>query len=270
MKKAIIAGIFGIVVASLGFAATAFAYETCIFDGCWGPTNDNYNYNWNESINTNTNDIFIGGSFGGGSYYGGGYDDGHRDWPECDDGRDNDRDGEYDYPDDDDCRSYSDDSEDGDNDDDDDNDDEDRPEVTTRSASSIGETSATLNGRVDGNGSNTRVWFEYSDDRDDVDNDEETDEESVGSGTTSFDERITGLRRDTTYYFRAVARNADGTDYGSIMSFRTDDNDNDNDDDEPECDSKKRGVSMISSSQRSSDPSRTSTTILPCPSTRVT
>lgn len=154
-------------------------------------------------------------------------DDNDNDEPQCDDNRDNDHDGDYDYPEDRGCSSRNDDSENSD-----DNDNDDEPEVTTRSASDIKETSAVLNGRVDGNGLSTRVWFEYSDDRDDVDNDEETSEDSVGSGTTSFNERITGLRRNTTYYFRAVAENNDGEDRGSIMSFRTDDDN----DDEPECD----------------------------------
>ncbi len=223
-----------------------------------GNTNTNTNNNNNNNVNTNTNVITIGGGYYGGGNY---YDD-----YECDDGRDNDNDGDYDYPEDRGCRSYTDnseDSEDNDNDaecndnrdndndgdedypddtgcssrnddseDSDDNDNNnDRPEVTTRSASSIGDTSVTLNGRVDGNGLSTRVWFEYSDDRDDVDNDEETSEDSIGSGTESFSERITGLRRNTTYYFRAVARNSQGTDYGTILSFRTGE-----DNDEPECD----------------------------------
>ena len=146
---------------------------------------------------------------------------------ECDDNRDNDGDGDEDYPEDRGCSSRTDDSEDSDDN------DNDKPEVTTRDASSINETSATLNGRVDGNGSNTRAWFEYSDNRSDISSDEETDEDSVGSGTTTFSDRITGLRRNTTYYFRAVARNGDGEDRGSILSFRTDDSNSDN---EPECD----------------------------------
>ena len=122
------------------------------------------------------------------------------------------------------------------NDDDSGNDAE--PDVTTRSATNIGSTSATLNGRVDGNGSSTDVWFEWGRDRDDLD--EETDEESTGSGTDEFSERITGLRRDTIYYFRAVAENNEGQDEGSIFSFRTDDNDdndNSNDDDNQSSDS---------------------------------
>ena len=100
----------------------------------------------------------------------------------------------------------------------------DQPDVTTRSATDIEENEATLRGEVDGNGLSTRVWFEWGEDRDDVEDGdgEETDEMSTGSGTDSFDEDIDGLDEDTIYYFRAVARNSEGTDYGSVLSFRTD------------------------------------------------
>jgi len=96
------------------------------------------------------------------------------------------------------------------------------PGVTTRGAVNISTTSATLRGEVDANGSSTKVWFEYGTDRNDLDR--ETNDESVGSGSSEdFDARISGLRRDTTYYFRAVAENDEGTDFGSIFPFRTGD-----------------------------------------------
>src|SRR3989344_1699194 len=108
----------------------------------------------------------------------------------------------------------------------------DGPDVTTRSATSVDRDEATLRGEVDGNGLATRVWFEWSDDRDEVEDGdgEETDDISTGSGTDDFDENIDGLRDDTTYYFRAVAENAEDTDYGSILSFRTDEDANNNGD----------------------------------------
>ncbi|KKT01089.1 MAG: hypothetical protein UV76_C0002G0002 [Candidatus Nomurabacteria bacterium GW2011_GWA2_43_15] len=109
----------------------------------------------------------------------------------------------------------------------------DQPDVTTRSATDIEENEATLRGEVDGNGLSTRVWFEWGEDRDDVEDGdgEETDEMSTGSGTDSFDEDIDGLDEDTIYYFRAVARNSEGTDYGNVLSFRTDEDGNNDDDD---------------------------------------
>ena len=93
------------------------------------------------------------------------------------------------------------------------------PDVTTRSATDVDYTSATLNGRVDGNGLSTRAWFEYGTTRS---LNESTRERSYGSGSTSYDEDITGLRRNTVYYFRAVAENAEDTVYGNILSFTTD------------------------------------------------
>lgn len=117
--------------------------------------------------------------------------------------------------------------------DDDDNDGE-RPDVTTNPATNIDRDEAILRGDVDGNGLSTRVWFEYSRDKDDVEDGDgtETSEQSTGSGSQDFSRRITGLRENTTYHFRAVARNSEGTDLGNIRSFRTDDDDDDNDDDE--------------------------------------
>ena len=40
-----------------------------------------------------------------------------------------------------------------------------------------------------------------------------------GSGLGSFSSKITGLRRDKLYYFRAYAVNQTGTSYGSLSSF---------------------------------------------------
>jgi len=96
------------------------------------------------------------------------------------------------------------------------------PDVATRSATDVGSTSARLNGDVDPNGENTDVWFEWGTSRSSLTRD--TDEQDVGDGTRErdFDERISGLSPNTTYYFRAVAESRDGRDRGSILSFRTD------------------------------------------------
>jgi hypothetical protein len=102
------------------------------------------------------------------------------------------------------------------------NNNNDEPDVETERATNIEERSARLNGNVDGNGLSTRTWFEYGTSRS---MNEETNERSSGSGSRDFDERITGLRENTTYYFRAVARNSEGTVYGDIESFRTNDGD---------------------------------------------
>ena len=69
------------------------------------------------------------------------------------------------------------------------NDNGEEPDVSTRNATNVSTISATLNGRVDGNGSSTGAWFEYGRDRD---LDDRTSERSVGSGTDDFSARVTG------------------------------------------------------------------------------
>jgi uncharacterized repeat protein (TIGR01451 family) len=118
-----------------------------------------------------------------------------------------------------------------------DNDNGEGPEVTTRDATNIDIEDATLNGRVDGNGRTTRAWFEYGTSVSNLNR--TTGSNSYGSGSTSYEARIYNLDEDTTYYFRAVAENSEGTDRGSILSFRTDEEDNNNDNDrEPEVTTK--------------------------------
>ncbi|MDO8594927.1 MAG: hypothetical protein Q7R93_05480 [bacterium] len=98
------------------------------------------------------------------------------------------------------------------------------PTVTTRSANGIATSTATLRGTLNPNGAETSYWFEYSTDsllgavlmqR--------TSETSAGAGTNSvaIDTTISSLSRNTTYYFRLVAQNSQGTARGDRMSFRT-------------------------------------------------
>ncbi len=103
-------------------------------------------------------------------------------------------------------------------DDDDNNDNDDEPDVTTRNATSIGISNATLNGRADGNGSSVRAWFEYGTN---TNLEFSTSKGSHGSGTTNYSKSISGLYANTTYYFRAVAENSQDTVYGDTFTFRT-------------------------------------------------
>ena len=104
-------------------------------------------------------------------------------------------------------------------DDNNDNNNDNEPDVTTRSATNVDENGATLNGRVDGNGSSTRAWFEYGTS---YNLSSTTNENSYGSGSKNYSKSISNLRPNTTYYFRAVAENSSDTVYGSVLSFRTD------------------------------------------------
>jgi hypothetical protein len=94
----------------------------------------------------------------------------------------------------------------------------DEPDVDTRDATEITEDTALLRGRVDGNGAATTVWFEYGQDRS---LDDSTNDKRTGSGTSNFSAEVTDLEPGVIYYFRAVAENDEGIDYGSIYSFRT-------------------------------------------------
>lgn len=94
------------------------------------------------------------------------------------------------------------------------------PSVTTKNATSIGGTIATLNGSAVPNSQATVVWFQWGDTQY---LGYATPQVSIGSGvsTVSFSSKLTNLLRLHTYYFRAVAMNASGTVYGQIFTFKT-------------------------------------------------
>lgn len=96
------------------------------------------------------------------------------------------------------------------------------PTVTTLNASSVTTTSATLNGSVNPNGSATTAWFEWGTSST-LSTYTQTPSQSIGSGTTSqpVSASLSGLIPNTTYYYRAAASNAAGTQRGSILSFTT-------------------------------------------------
>src|SRR3990167_3391110 len=110
----------------------------------------------------------------------------------------------------------------------------DAPDVTTLSATDIDTDDARLQGEVDPNGDSTDAWFEWGTSSFDLD--EETGSSSVGSGDTtrSFSFRIDDLEPGETYFFRAVARNDFGTDFGSIKSFTTDEEEEEEEGDAPD------------------------------------
>ncbi len=91
------------------------------------------------------------------------------------------------------------------------------PSVTTHSATEIGSSSAKLNGYFDPHGTYAYGWFEWG------------TSSSLGNSTATtgssasrqFDRNLSGLSANTTYYFRAVAENAHGKEYGQVRSFTT-------------------------------------------------
>jgi len=92
------------------------------------------------------------------------------------------------------------------------------PMVSTGTASSVTETSATLNGTVNPNGVSTTYYFEYGTT---TSYGSRTSEMNAGSGDSavSVSADIAGLTEETTYHFRLVATNTNGTTYGSDGTF---------------------------------------------------
>ena len=95
------------------------------------------------------------------------------------------------------------------------------PTVATQAASSIAQTTATLNGQINANGANATVTFEYGTTTS-YGNTINADPSTVtGSSNTSVSSNLTNLTANTTYHFRVKAENSGGTIYGDDMSFTT-------------------------------------------------
>jgi len=92
------------------------------------------------------------------------------------------------------------------------------PEVTTEAASSIGTTTAKLNGYLDSLGScdSPDVYFQWGP----TTYYGNTTAVQSKSATGSFSATLNGLSSDTLYYFQAVAE-GDGTVYGDRLTFTT-------------------------------------------------
>jgi len=94
------------------------------------------------------------------------------------------------------------------------------PSVSTGEAAFVAARNVYLNASINPNGSYTQVWFQ-------IDTNQSPTSvrgyQSAGGGTTAVNLQagIINLRLDTTYYYRAVARNSNGTTLGEVRSFRT-------------------------------------------------
>jgi hypothetical protein len=97
-----------------------------------------------------------------------------------------------------------------------------KPSVTTGSATSVGETSGTLNGSVDPNGSTTTYHFEYGPTTSYGSQSPAVDA-SAGSGSSpvAVSTSLSGLSAGTTYHFRLVATNPAGLTFGADQTLTT-------------------------------------------------
>lgn len=93
------------------------------------------------------------------------------------------------------------------------------PTVETRSASSVTSASAVLVGAVNPQGSSDTVrWFEWGATQS---LGKQTPKANQGTGAGDFSYSISDLSANTSYYYRAVAQNANGLVTGSLFSFQT-------------------------------------------------
>jgi uncharacterized delta-60 repeat protein len=94
------------------------------------------------------------------------------------------------------------------------------PTVTTATADAINSTGATLHGNAIPDFADTTVYFQYGFDTNYGTN---TTSQDIGSGSSSvsFSSVLSGLNYSTTYHYRAVATNSQGTALGADAMFAT-------------------------------------------------
>ena len=95
------------------------------------------------------------------------------------------------------------------------------PTVTTSAASSVGSSTATLNGIVNANGLSTAITFEYGLTTSYGTTATAAQSPLATSASTTVTAAIMGLAASTVYHVRIKAVNGVGTSYGSDVSFTT-------------------------------------------------
>ncbi len=98
-----------------------------------------------------------------------------------------------------------------------------KPTVDTTGATSVTATTTALNGRINPNGEETTYWFEYSENSSLNGPVSTTSNQTIALGVSTISAQaiISGLDKNTRYYYRLVGKNAEGTTEGDIESFKT-------------------------------------------------
>jgi hypothetical protein len=94
------------------------------------------------------------------------------------------------------------------------------PTATTSTAISIGQTTATVRGRINPKGASTTYYFEYGLTAA-YGNRTPSNSLAAGNRTRSVSASLSGLQAGGTYHYRVVATNANGTTLGNDQTFTT-------------------------------------------------
>jgi uncharacterized membrane protein len=103
------------------------------------------------------------------------------------------------------------------------------PIIQTNQPSSVTSSSAVMRGFFNAQGVDTRTWFEYDTNLNDLQNGNGTSTSQVqrGTGSGNISETVSGLSSGTTYYYMACARNTQGNeDCDPYETFQTSGNNN--------------------------------------------
>jgi phosphodiesterase/alkaline phosphatase D-like protein len=95
------------------------------------------------------------------------------------------------------------------------------PDATTNAATSTGANGATLNGTVNAQNASTTVTFEYGVDTNYGQTVVADQSPLTGNTNTAVTNTLNSLIPNTTYHYRVVAQNVNGTNYGADMTFTT-------------------------------------------------
>jgi uncharacterized protein (TIGR02145 family) len=95
------------------------------------------------------------------------------------------------------------------------------PAATTNAATSVSNTTATLNGTVNANNSSTTVTFDYGTTTSYGSSITATQSPVTGSSSTAVSAAVTGFVSNTLYHYRVKTVSCGGTIYGSDQQFTT-------------------------------------------------